>query len=91
MHFIIWIIVSGIAGYIASRIMNRAGSGLLKDILLGIVGGFIGGFIVDHLPILHRAQGHTGLTGLIIEIIVAVLGAMLVIFLWHLLFRRRRV
>jgi uncharacterized membrane protein YeaQ/YmgE (transglycosylase-associated protein family) len=91
MHFIVWIIVAGIAGYIASRIINKTGSGLLMDILLGVVGGFIGGFIVGHLPMLYRLQGHGGLMGLVIECIVAILGAMLVIYLWDLIFRRGRV
>jgi uncharacterized membrane protein YeaQ/YmgE (transglycosylase-associated protein family) len=90
MHFIIWIIVSAIAGYVASRIINKTGSGLLRDILLGVVGGFVGGFIVGHLPMLNRLQGHGGLTGLAIETVVAILGAMLVIYLWNLLFRRGR-
>jgi uncharacterized membrane protein YeaQ/YmgE (transglycosylase-associated protein family) len=91
MHFIVWIIVSAIAGYVASRIINKTGSGLLRDILLGVVGGFVGGFIVGHLPMLYRLQqGHGGLTGLAIETVVAILGAMLVIYLWDLLFRRGR-
>jgi uncharacterized membrane protein YeaQ/YmgE (transglycosylase-associated protein family) len=90
MHFIVWIIVAGIAGYVASKIINKTGSGLIKDILLGVVGGFIGGFIVGHLPILNRLQGHSGLLGLAIEAVVAILGAMLVIYLWDLLFRRGR-
>lgn len=91
MHFIAWIIVSGLAGYVASKAINKTGSGLLRDILLGIVGGFVGGFIVDHVLVLHRLRGHGGLTGLVIEIVVAILGSMLVIFLWNLLFRRRRL
>lgn len=90
MHFIIWIIVSALAGYVASKIINKSGSGLLRDILLGIAGGFVGGFIVDHLPALHRLRGHGGLSGLLIEIVVAILGAMLVIWLWNLIFRRGR-
>ena len=90
MHFIVWIVVSAIAGYVASRIINKTGSGLLRDILLGVVGGFVGGFIVGHLPMLYRLQGHGGLTGLAIETVVAILGAMLVIYLWDLLFRRGR-
>jgi uncharacterized membrane protein YeaQ/YmgE (transglycosylase-associated protein family) len=88
MHFIVWIIVAGIAGYVASKIINKTGSGLLKDILLGVVGGFVGGFIIGHLPMLNRLQGHSGLTGLAIETVVAILGAMLVIYLWNLLVRR---
>jgi uncharacterized membrane protein YeaQ/YmgE (transglycosylase-associated protein family) len=91
MHFIVWIIVAGVAGYIASRIINKTGSGLLMDILLGVVGGFVGGFIVGHLPMLNRLQGHSGLTGLAIEAVVAILGAMLVIYLWDLIFRRGRL
>ena len=87
-HFIVWIIVSGIAGYVASRIINKSGSGLLMDILLGIVGGFVGGFIVAHVPFLEGLAGHTGFSGFIIEVIVAIIGAMLVIWLWDLIFRR---
>ncbi len=82
-HFIVWIVISGIAGFIASKIINKTGSGLLLDIALGIVGGFVGGFIVNLVP----ALASFGSGGLIIEAIVATLGAMLVIFLWNLLFR----
>lgn len=46
-HFIVWIVVSGIAVFIASKIINKSGSGLFMDIVLGIVGGFVGGFIVS--------------------------------------------
>jgi uncharacterized membrane protein YeaQ/YmgE (transglycosylase-associated protein family) len=88
-HFIVWIIVSGFAGFVASKIINKTGSGLLMDILIGIVGGFVGGFIVQHLPGLSGLSAHGGMTGFIIEVIVAILGAMLVIYLWNLLFRRR--
>jgi len=88
-HFIVWIIVSGIAGFVASKIINKSGSGLFMDIVLGIVGGFVGGFIVNHVPFLEGIAGHTGLAGFIIEIIVAILGAMLVIWLYDMIFRRR--
>jgi uncharacterized membrane protein YeaQ/YmgE (transglycosylase-associated protein family) len=90
LHFIIWIVVSGFAGFVASKIMNRTGSGLLTDILLGIVGGFVGGFIVSHLPIFNRLMGHGGVGGLIVEAVVAILGALLVIYVWRLVFSRRR-
>lgn len=87
-HFVVWIIVSGFAGFLASKIINKSGSGMLMDILIGIVGGFVGGFIVSHLPMLSGLNGHGGMSGLAIEIAVAVVGSMLVIFLWDLLFRR---
>ena len=89
-HFIVWIVVSGLAGFIASKIINKSGSGLFMDIVLGIVGGFVGGFIVNHIPALSGLGGHTGIGGFVIEVIVAVVGAMLVIWLWDLLFRRRK-
>lgn len=91
MHIIVWLVVSAIAGYIASRVVNKSGSGLLMDLVLGVIGGFVGGFIIARLPMLHGVQGHVGLLGFIIEIIVAALGAMLVIWLWDLIFRRGRV
>jgi len=77
-HFIVWIIVSGIAGMIASKIINKSGSGMVLDVILGIVGGFVGGYIVDQIPSLAAMQG-----GLIAEAVVATAGATLVIFLWN--------
>ena len=46
MHILVWIAVSGFAGFIASKLINKSGSGLIMDIVLGIVGGFVGGYIV---------------------------------------------
>jgi uncharacterized membrane protein YeaQ/YmgE (transglycosylase-associated protein family) len=88
-HFLVWIVVSAIAGFIASKLVNKTGSGLLMDIVLGIVGGFVGGFIVRHVPVLSHLGGRGGTGGFIVEIIVAILGAALVIFLYNMLFRRR--
>jgi uncharacterized membrane protein YeaQ/YmgE (transglycosylase-associated protein family) len=88
-HFIVWIVISGIAGFIASKIVNKTGSGLLLDILLGILGGFLGGFIVSRVPALSGLAGAGGMRGLIVEAIVAIIGAALIIFLWNLVFRRR--
>jgi uncharacterized membrane protein YeaQ/YmgE (transglycosylase-associated protein family) len=88
-HFLVWIVVSGFAGFVASKIINKSGSGLLMDIVLGIVGGFVGGFIVNHVPTLSSLGGRGGIGGLVVEVIVAILGAMLVIWLWNMLFRRR--
>jgi uncharacterized membrane protein YeaQ/YmgE (transglycosylase-associated protein family) len=87
----VWIVVSGFAGFVASKIINKSGSGLLMDIVLGIVGGFVGGFIVNHIPMLSGLGGQGGMGGFIIEVIVAILGAMLVIWLWNMMFRRRTV
>ena len=88
-HFLVWIVVAGFAGFVASKIINKSGSGLLMDIVLGIVGGFIGGFIVNHIPALSSLGGSGGMGSFIVEVIVAILGAMLVIFLYNMVFRRK--
>ena len=88
-HFLVWIVVSGFAGFVASKLINKTGSGLFMDIVLGVVGGFVGGFIVNHIPALGGLGGQGGMGGFVIEVIVAILGAMLVIFVWNMLFRRR--
>jgi len=87
-HFLVWIAVSGFAGFVASKIINKSGSGLFLDILLGIVGGFVGGFIINHIPGLSALGGGGGMGGLVVETIVAILGAMLVIFVYDKIFRR---
>ncbi len=89
LHFLVWIVVSGIAGFVASKIINKSGSGLLMDIVLGIIGGFVGGFIVNHIPGLRGLGGGGGMGGFVVEILVAIGGAMLVIWLYDMLFRRR--
>lgn len=52
MGFIGWIIIGGVAGWLASMIMKtNSRQGMLMDILVGIVGGFIGGFVFGLLGI----------------------------------------
>ena len=43
MSFIVWIVLGLIAGFIASKLVNRTGEGMLLDIVLGIVGAVVGG------------------------------------------------
>jgi uncharacterized membrane protein YeaQ/YmgE (transglycosylase-associated protein family) len=88
-HFIVWIVVSGFAGFVASKIINKSGSGLIMDIVLGIVGGFVGGFIVSHVPFLSGLGGRGGMGGFIVEVLVAIGGAMLVIWVYDMIFRRK--
>jgi uncharacterized membrane protein YeaQ/YmgE (transglycosylase-associated protein family) len=88
-HFLVWIVVSGFAGFVASKLINKSGSGLLMDIVLGVIGGFVGGFIVSHIPALASIGGGGGMGGFVVEVIVAIAGAALVIFLFNMLFRRK--
>jgi len=77
MGVIAWIIFGLIAGFIASKIVNKSGSGLLMDIVLGIVGAIVGGFIAAELV----GAGVTGFN--IWSLVVAVIGAVIVLWLSH--------
>jgi uncharacterized membrane protein YeaQ/YmgE (transglycosylase-associated protein family) len=85
MSIIGWLVLGLISGYIASKIVNRAGEGMVLDIVLGIVGAFVGGW-------LFNAIGHTGVTGFnLYSMFVSVIGAVVVLLVYHALFRRGRV
>ena len=80
-----WIILGLISGFIASKVVNRTGEGFLLDILLGIVGAIVGGFLFVH-------AGAAGITGFNpYSMFVAIIGAIIVLVLYHALFARRRV
>jgi uncharacterized membrane protein YeaQ/YmgE (transglycosylase-associated protein family) len=83
MSILAWIILGLISGFIASKLVNKTGEGLVLDIILGIVGAFVGGW-------LFNTFGHVGVTGLnIYSMFVAVIGAVVVLVLYHAIFRRR--
>ena len=83
MSVIAWIILGLIAGFIGSKIVNKSGQGFLLDIVLGIVGAVVGGY-------LFTLFGATGVTGLnIYSIIVAVVGAVVVLWIYHQVAGRR--
>lgn len=84
MSLLAWIVLGLAAGFIASLLVNRRGGNIVLDLLLGVVGAFAGGFVFTRL-------GHTGITGLnLYSIMVATAGAVIVLFLYHLLEGRRR-
>jgi uncharacterized membrane protein YeaQ/YmgE (transglycosylase-associated protein family) len=72
-----WIVVGLIAGWAAGRLMKGGGYGVIADILLGIVGGIFGGWVVGLLGI--------GPGGFIWTILVAILGAVLLIWITRLI------
>ena len=85
MSIIAWLILGLIAGFIGSKIVNKSGQGLLLDIVLGVVGAFVGGF-------LFSAFGASPVTGLnIYSLIVAVIGAIVVLWVYHAATGRRPV
>lgn len=71
--WIFWIVVGAVAGFLAEQIM-KADMGLLMNVGLGIVGAIVGGVIVDFLPFVSSDGG------LIWSILVATLGAVVVLW-----------
>ncbi len=68
-----YIIIGGLAGAVASRIIRGSGAGILMDIVIGVIGALIGGFILSFF--VNTAGG-----GLIFTFFTALLGAL--ILLW---------
>ena len=82
MSIIGWLILGLIAGFIASRIVNKAGEGLILDIVLGIIGAFVGGYLFS----VFGAEGVTGFN--IYSMFVAIIGAIVVLVIYHAIVRR---
>lgn len=83
MGFIAWLVLGAIAGFIASKIVDKQGKGLLLNIVLGVVGAELGGLV-------FRLFGMSGVTGLnLYSLLVAVLGAVILLWIYHGLIRRR--
>lgn len=81
MGFISWLIMGLIAGFIAGKLVNEQGEG----VALGIVGAVVGGFIAS-------ALGFTGITGFdLYSILVSVVGAVIVLVVYHAMTRRGSV
>lgn len=83
MSIIAWIFLGLVAGFIASKLVNHRGEGVFLDIVLGVVGALVGGWVFNQL-------GHSGVTGFnLYSTFVAVVGAVIVLVLYHAVFRRR--
>jgi len=81
MSIIAWIFLGLIAGFIASKLVDRSGAGVLMDILLGIVGSVLGGWLFNEF-------GMPGVTGFnLYSLLVAVVGAALFLVVYHALRR----
>ena len=85
MSIIGWLILGLIAGFIASKIVNRTGEGVILDIVLGIVGAAVGGFIFSLF-------GATPVTGFnLYSMVVAVIGAIVILVIYHAIAGRRSI
>ena len=85
MSIIGWLILGLIAGFIGSKIVNKTGEGVVVDIILGIVGAVVGGYLFTLL-------GAAPVTGLnIYSMFVAVVGAIVVLVVYHAVVGRRTI
>ena len=85
MSILSWIVVGLLAGWLAGMVMKGGGFGLIGDIVVGVIGGLLGGFIASYF--FHMGDPMSGIN--LPSIIVAFLGAVLLLFVVRL-FRRGR-
>jgi uncharacterized membrane protein YeaQ/YmgE (transglycosylase-associated protein family) len=82
-HFLLFLVIGGIAGALAGRVMSGHGYGVIVDVVLGVIGGLVGGWLVSTLLGIQT-------TGLLASFIVAFIGACILVAIIHL-FRRQPV
>ena len=83
MSILAWIVLGLISGFIGSKIVNKQGEGIVLDIVLGVIGAVVGGFLFN----MFGAVGVTGLN--LYSLAVAVIGAIVVLVIYHAVFQRR--
>ena len=87
MNLIIWLIIGGIIGWLASIIMKRDGQqGILLNIIVGIVGSFLGGFLIA--PLLGSGTANTGDFS-IMGLLASLVGAVILLAIVNLFTRGR--
>ena len=88
MGIIIWLIVGGIVGWLASLIMKRdASQGIFLNIIVGIVGSFLGGWLIA--PLLGSGTANTGDFS-VMGLLASLIGAVILLAIVNLI-RRGRV
>jgi len=84
MGIISWIVLGAIAGFLANMVIGGT-EGVIGTIILGIIGAVVGGYVAS--AIFHKGD----VTGVNIEsIVISVLGAILVLFVWRTVQGNRR-
>ena len=79
-NILAWIIVGGVAGWLASLVVRGSGLGILGDIIVGIIGAFIGGFVISLL-----LPGTFAFTGFNFgSLVIAFIGAVILLFIVRL-------
>ena len=79
MHFLMFLVIGAIAGWIAGQVMKGGGYGLIGDLVIGIIGAFVGGILFGMLGIFA--------SGLIGRLVMSTIGAVVFLFLVRLIKR----
>ena len=87
MGLLAWIVVGLVAGFLASQVMKGRGSGLIGDLVLGVVGALLGGFLASVLLKIPNAVNGIN----VMSILVAFIGAVILIALLRAVSGRRRL
>ena len=83
MGILSWLVVGLVAGFIGSKVVNRTGEGLVRDIILGVLGAVAGDALFTQL-------GYVGVTGVnLASIVVAAIGAILILVVYHAVMGKR--
>ena len=82
---LVFIVVGLIAGFLASRIVLGKGRGWLMDIVIGVLGAILGGWLAG---VLHLSL-NVG-PSILNQIIIAFIGAVILLLVWRALFRGGR-
>lgn len=87
MGLIIWLIIGGVVGWLASLVMRTDGNqGILLNVIVGIVGAFLGGWLIS--PLVGVGTINDGIS--IGSVVVSLVGAIILLAIVNL-FRRGRV
>lgn len=78
MDLIVFLIIGGLAGALAGRVVSGHGYGILMDIVVGVIGAFIGGWLFGHVLNLNTGGN------LIITFLAALVGAVLLLWILRL-------
>ncbi len=87
MGLLAWIIVGLIAGWLAGQVMKGSGYGIVGDIIIGIIGALIGGFLASAVVGIPNPVNGVDVT----SIVVAFIGAVILVWILRMLPGRARV
>jgi len=87
MGIIIWLIMGGVVGWVASLIMGTDGQqGIILNVVVGIVGALIGGWLIG--PLLGAGSINEGIT--VMRFIVSLIGAVILLAILSLFQRKSK-